>query len=115
MNESMNETPSVFMLLIERDLKLCTLNTHTLSNVNVRLIDAVCIVCSPHPRQGAGPLCNGAESLSIVGPGLPDDGARPECGHCYRACAAAALHSAQSRLPEAAESAGHCLAGGEAQ
>ena len=35
------------------------------------------------PRQGAGPLRNGAESVSIVGPGVPDDGARPERGGCH--------------------------------
>lgn len=68
-----------------------------------------------HSRQSAGPLCDGSQQVSHSGSGLPDDEAQPLCGGRHRACASAALHPAQPRLPQAAPSPGHHIARGAAE
>ena len=68
-------------------------------------------VCS---RQSLGALCDGSQQVSNPRPGLPDGGERVNGSGSYCACAAATLHPAQPRLPEAAENPGYSPAGGEA-
>lgn len=57
-------------------------------------------------------MCDGSQQVSDSGFGLLDDEAQPVCGGRHRSRAAAALHPAQPRLPQAAQSPGHLTAGG---
>lgn len=57
-------------------------------------------------RKGVCALCCRCESLSCVGPGLPDDLSPPQSSVLYTLCATETLDFSKQRLPATAYSAG---------